>query len=86
MPADLPTKIVGVQYYRGFATLGEHVAVKREPQNPYDSNAIRVLNVMGQQIGHIPRTVAAKLAKYMVKPPIYGTWVYSLSEYRMKKL
>lgn len=29
------------------------------------ANAIQVLNVQGQQIGHIPRIVAAKLAKYM---------------------
>ncbi|KAL1968966.1 hypothetical protein VTN77DRAFT_800 [Rasamsonia byssochlamydoides] len=62
---DLHTKIVGVRYYRGHATLGEHVILKREPGNPYDSNAIRVDNVMGQQIGHIPRNMAAKLAKYM---------------------
>jgi SWI/SNF-related matrix-associated actin-dependent regulator of chromatin subfamily A3 len=30
-----------------------------------EGNAIRVLNVQGTQIGHIPRGVAAKLAKYM---------------------
>lgn len=63
---DLHTKIVGVRYYQGHATLGEHVILKREPGNPYDSNAIRVDNVMGQQIGHIPRNMAARLAKYMV--------------------
>lgn len=40
--------------------------LKREPSNPYDRNAIRVDNVMGHQIGHIPRNVAQKLAKYMV--------------------
>ncbi|KKA21876.1 hypothetical protein T310_4040 [Rasamsonia emersonii CBS 393.64] len=62
---DLHTKIVGVRYYQGHATLGEHVILKREPGNPYDSNAIRVDNVMGQQIGHIPRNMAARLAKYM---------------------
>ncbi|PYH99485.1 hypothetical protein BO71DRAFT_369134 [Aspergillus ellipticus CBS 707.79] len=62
---DLPTKIVGVRYYRGHATLGEHVRVRREATNQYDSNAMRVDNVMGAQIGHIPRTMAAKLAKYM---------------------
>ncbi|PWY70250.1 SNF2 family helicase [Aspergillus heteromorphus CBS 117.55] len=62
---DLQTKIVGVRYYRGHATLGEHVRVRREATNQYDSNAIRVDNVMGAQIGHIPRTMAAKLAKYM---------------------
>lgn len=62
----LHTKIVGVRFYTGHATKGEHVVVKREPSNHYDSNAIRVGNVMGEQIGHIPRQMAAKLAKYMV--------------------
>lgn len=61
----LPAKIVGVRYYNGYATMGELVTLRREPQNPYDSNAIQVLNVQGVQIGHIPRTVAAKLARYM---------------------
>ena len=60
---------MGVRYYRGNATVGEHVILNREPQNQYDRNAIRVDNVMGRQIGHVPRTVAVKLAKYMVKWP-----------------
>ena len=47
-------------------TPGEHVIVRREPSNPYDSNALRVENVQRAQIGHIPRTMASKLAKYMV--------------------
>ena len=58
-------KIVGIQYYNGHATNGEHVMVRREPTNQYDRNAIRVDNVRREQIGHIPRTVAAKLAPYM---------------------
>lgn len=62
---DLPTKIVGVQYYRGYSNPGERILMRREPGNPYDSNAIRVDNVAAQQIGHIPRRVAEKLAKYM---------------------
>ena len=61
----LATKIVGVQYYNGHATLGEHVVLQREPTNAYDSNAIKVTNVQRAQIGHIPRTVASKLAKYL---------------------
>ena len=65
-PGILDTKIVGVQYYTGHATPGEHVIVRREPSNPYDSNALRVENVQREQIGHIPRTMASKLAKYMV--------------------
>lgn len=34
----------------------------------YDSNAIRVENVQRNQIGHIPRQMAAKLSSYMVRP------------------
>ncbi|KAK0659302.1 Helicase-like transcription factor [Lasiodiplodia hormozganensis] len=61
----LSTKIVGVRYYNGYATIGEMVMLRREPHNPYDGNAIQVLNVQAQQIGHIPRQIAAKLARYM---------------------
>jgi SWI/SNF-related matrix-associated actin-dependent regulator of chromatin subfamily A3 len=62
---ELAGKIVGVQYYRGVANAGEHILIRREPGNPYDSNAIRVDNVAGHQIGHIPRRVAEKLSKYI---------------------
>ncbi|KAK0621623.1 SNF2 family N-terminal domain-containing protein [Bombardia bombarda] len=62
---SLDGKIVGVRYYSGVATVGELVICHREPSNQYDPNAIRVDNVFGDQIGHIPRTVAAKLAPYI---------------------
>lgn len=39
--------------------------IRREPGNPYDRNAIRVDNVAGEQIGHIPRQMAAKVARYI---------------------
>lgn len=39
--------------------------VRREPRNPYDSNAIRIDNVRRHQIGHIGRDIAAKLAEFM---------------------
>lgn len=58
-------KIVGCRYYNGYATTGEMVILRREPSNQYDSNAIEVLNVQGERIGHIQRVLAAKLAKYM---------------------
>ncbi|KAH7402017.1 SNF2 family N-terminal domain-containing protein [Phaeosphaeria sp. MPI-PUGE-AT-0046c] len=58
-------KIVGVRYYNGYATVGEMVVVRREPTNQYDRNAIQILNVQGTQIGHLPKILAAKLAKYM---------------------
>jgi SWI/SNF-related matrix-associated actin-dependent regulator of chromatin subfamily A3 len=59
-------KIVGIRYYNGLATAGEQVMIRREPGNPYDSNAIRIDNVQGAQIGHIPKNLAAKLAPYLV--------------------
>ena len=61
----LQTKIVGVRFYHGYATIGEHVLIRREPSNQYDRNAIRIDNVQREQIGHIPRQVAAKLARYL---------------------
>ena len=59
------TSIVGIRYYDGAATVGEYVIVRREPGNPYDRNAIRIDNVRRQQIGHIGRDMAAKLAPFM---------------------
>ncbi|RDW69510.1 hypothetical protein BP6252_08530 [Coleophoma cylindrospora] len=58
-------KIVGVRYYNGYATVGEAVLIKREPNNQYDSNAIRIDNVRSEQIGHIPRVLAEKLAGFL---------------------
>lgn len=63
---SLKDKIVGVRFYNGLASMGEQVMIKREPGNPYDSNAIRVNNVQGTQIGHLPKTIAAKLAPFLV--------------------
>ena len=56
---------MGIQYYTGYATIGEYVCVRREPSNPYDNNAIRINNVLGDQIGHIGRREAAKLSPYI---------------------
>ncbi|KAI5777939.1 SNF2 family helicase [Geopyxis carbonaria] len=59
------TKVVGIRYYDGFATMGEKLIVRREPENEYDSNAIRVLNTANIQVGHINKHLAAKLAPLM---------------------
>ncbi|KAL3427406.1 SNF2 family domain-containing protein [Phlyctema vagabunda] len=63
-------KIVGVRYYNGYATVGESVLIKREPSNVYDSNAIRIDNVQGTQIGHLPRALAEKLAEFIDRKAI----------------
>ena len=56
-----------MRHYRGRANPDERVIINRDANNQYDSNAIKVDNVMGAQIGHIPRQMAAKLASYMVQ-------------------
>ncbi|KAF5750304.1 DNA/RNA helicase protein [Tripterygium wilfordii] len=54
--------IVGVQYYTGVVSGREIVGLVREPWNPFDGNAIRVLNTGSIQVGHIERTVASVLS------------------------
>ena len=61
----METKVVGLRYYKGIASFGERVSLNREPRNQWDANAIRVDNVQRQQVGHLPATVAARLAKYI---------------------
>jgi hypothetical protein len=44
--------------------VGEELVLEREPDNPVDPNAIKVLRVTGEQLGYIPAQVAASgLAK-----------------------
>ncbi|XP_075807202.1 helicase-like transcription factor isoform X3 [Microtus pennsylvanicus] len=43
----------------------EMVSLQREPDNPYDKNAIKVNNVNGDQVGHLKRNLAAALAFLM---------------------
>lgn len=41
------------------------VALQREPNNPYDKNAVKVNNVNGDQVGYIKKELAAALAGIM---------------------
>lgn len=54
--------VVGLQYYSGRVSDQEMVRLIREPNNPYDRNAIQVVNILGDQIGHIERYKACHLA------------------------
>ena len=63
----MSAQIVGIRYYRGTVNKNEMVALVREPRNPYDSNAVRVDNVSGVQVGHIKREQALAVAKIVDK-------------------
>ncbi|KAI7841955.1 hypothetical protein COHA_004482 [Chlorella ohadii] len=58
----LQDSIVGVQYYEGEVNNNEMVELVREPDNQYDNWAIRVDNVRGQKVGHLPRVLVCHLA------------------------
>uniref|UniRef100_A0A670Y5Q8 Helicase like transcription factor n=1 Tax=Pseudonaja textilis TaxID=8673 RepID=A0A670Y5Q8_PSETE len=57
--------VVGLRYYAGVVNNDEMVALQREPNNPYDKNAIKVNNMNGDQVGHIKKELAACLAYIM---------------------
>ncbi|XP_050758164.1 helicase-like transcription factor [Gymnogyps californianus] len=57
--------VVGLRYYTGIVNNNEMVALQREPNNPYDKNAVKVNNVNGEQVGHIKKELAAALAGIM---------------------
>lgn len=57
--------VVGLRYYSGVVNNNEMVALQREPNNPYDKNAVKVNNANGDQVGHIKKELAASLAYIM---------------------
>ena len=61
------TRVVGVTFENrqevvAILEVGEQITLRREPTNPYDSNAIRVERLTCEQIGYIDRYKAASLA------------------------
>uniref|UniRef100_A0A7N6ABC0 Helicase-like transcription factor n=1 Tax=Anabas testudineus TaxID=64144 RepID=A0A7N6ABC0_ANATE len=57
--------VVGLRYYTGVVNSGEMVGLVRQPQNPYDRNAVMVANIYGNQVGHIKKELAAAMAYVM---------------------
>ncbi|KAJ6797573.1 putative SWI/SNF-related matrix-associated actin-dependent regulator of chromatin subfamily A member 3-like 1 [Iris pallida] len=54
--------IVGLRHYTGRVSGRELVGLVREPLNPYDPNALKVLNTRHAQVGHIERSAAAAVS------------------------
>lgn len=36
------SEVVGIQHYNGLVGAGEYVMLRRQPENPYDGNAVQV--------------------------------------------
>ncbi|BFZ55803.1 hypothetical protein PYCC9005_002844 [Savitreella phatthalungensis] len=58
-------KVVGIRYYAGRVSQDEYVALRREHTNRYDRNAIQVLSVRGEQVGHLPADHARALTPWV---------------------
>jgi hypothetical protein len=60
--------------------VNETIQLRREPNNPYDANAIRVERIDGEQFGYINRYLAKKLAPQMdaMGVPVLGH-IYRIS-------
>jgi hypothetical protein len=68
----ITTKIAGVTFNRRQRTLaklkiGEILVLKREPDNEFDANAIKVQRKRGAEVGYIPREMTKWLAKPLEK-------------------
>lgn len=62
--------IVGMRYDpAGSLRVGEQVLIEREPNNPYDSKAVRVDTLQGVKYGHIAKAEAAMLSELMDQHP-----------------
>ncbi len=73
-PQVIETKVVGVTYegrQKAIADMEENekILLVREPDNPFDCNAIAVKRINGRCIGYLPREKAAELAERF---DIYG--------------
>jgi hypothetical protein len=60
---------------------GDMLALVREPGNPYDGNAVRV-EWNGHQLGYIPRTENAAVARQMDRGNKLAARITKLTTYR----
>ena len=58
--------------------VGDRLKLIREPSNKFDNNAIQVFDVENNQLGFIPKEIAATVAPEMDDGIIYNTIVCSI--------
>jgi hypothetical protein len=76
----------GLRYHEAKAVwdqmkAGDALTLVREPQNPHDSNAVRV-EWNGHQLGYIPRTENAAVARQMDRGNRLAARISKLTLYR----
>jgi hypothetical protein len=78
--------LAGFQYHAGKSLwprmqVGDALALIREPDNPFDVNAVRV-EWQGQKIGYVPRRENADVARFMDRGQNLEARIARLAEVR----
>ena len=60
-------------------SVGENISLVRDPNNPYDKNAIKVINSSGDQIGFISKELASTMAIRRDAGVIYSATVSQIT-------
>lgn len=73
--------VKGTEHYSGIVKEGDSVYFEAEPTNTFDSNAIKVLNGLGNIVGYVPRDEADEFQTFRVgKYPYYCARVKKMWE------
>lgn len=59
--------------------VGERVSLVRDPYNPHDRNAIKVINSNGDHIGFIPKEIAVTMAGNMDSGTTFSAMVSNIT-------
>lgn len=64
-------RVAGISHYPGAQTsrvnLGSQLALRAEPENPYDRNAVAVWDDDGHQVGHVPATECKRIGDRLAR-------------------
>ncbi|URA07022.1 hypothetical protein P9A47_gp54 [Xanthomonas phage Elanor] len=75
--AQMLTYVVGSSHHKGAREAisalrkDEVLTLRREPDNPYDKNAVAVFDCCGQMLGYVPRQDAPAVTKVIASGMTY---------------
>ena len=82
--------LAGFRHYEGQEAwpalrVGDRLELTREPENPYDANAVRV-RWRGRMLGYVPRRDNAAVARLMDRGTVLEARIASLTEHRNRSM
>ena len=72
-------RIIGDLYKKGNLEPGQVLSLEPEFNNPYDSNAIKVIGPDGRQLGYLSKAVAASIAPLIRDGKTYQAFVSNIT-------